>query len=663
MATHELISDLAIVTGVAAVTGMAARRFAQPSILGYLLAGLIVGPYIPIPLFADPHRIEALAEIGVVLVMFAVGLEFRIKRLLEILPVSGSTALVQIAVLLWAGFSVGSVLGWSVPASITLGATIAISSTMVVSGVLRTQPVDAEVRSHVFGVLVVQDVVAIVLMAVVTTLAAGQTLDPTSLLLLIAELAGVVLTLLLLGMVAVPRLVRAASRLGDSESLAVLAVGVSFTFAALAGAFGYSPALGAFISGMVVSESGRGKAVEHAIDPLRAMFSSIFFVSIGMTVDPAVAWNSLPLALLLTAVVVVMQLVSVSVASVLSGNSMRTGLIAGLALGQVGELSFILATIAMAGGLVPPETLPALVTVATITAFTTPLLLRRGDWLVHTVDRLLPDGVHHVLAAYNSVIRQAQTEREGPSLRRPALALLLDWSALLLLVLLRSPLRDSVPEAWSWAVDLGAVVAATPFVFGLFRSGARWVSAVGERSLRSNPSPALARTVEAMAVLAVVVWISLPTLAIARPLVRGSLPEIGAIAALVLAAGWLVRRQGGFTEAYTSEVARIALRIAIDEPETAPEAVHASLEGLDHVPVTVPVNANVVGRSLTELDLRSLTGATVIAICHGEDQVLLPTGHERLKALDRLAISGAPEAIERARVLLSQPAEDLAPGA
>ena len=117
-----LLADLAVVTMVAAATGTIARRLGQPSVLGYLLAGLIVGPYIPIPLFADPHRMEELAEVGVVLVMFAVGLEFRVQRLLQILPVSGLTAVVQIAALGWAGFTVGSVLGWSTPAAITLGA-------------------------------------------------------------------------------------------------------------------------------------------------------------------------------------------------------------------------------------------------------------------------------------------------------------------------------------------------------------------------------------------------------------------------------------------------------------------------------------------------------------------------------------------------------------
>ncbi|MGK0360452.1 MAG: CPA2 family monovalent cation:H+ antiporter-2, partial [Bradymonadia bacterium] len=368
-----LITDLAIVTMVAAVTGMLSRRIGQPSILGYLFAGLIVGPYIPIPLFADPARMNELAEVGVVLVMFAVGLEFRVKRLLEILPVSGLTAAAQIGALAWAGYTVGSVMGWSTTASICLGAMVSISSTMVVSSVLRVKPVDEDVRGHVFGILVVQDVAAIVLMAVVTAIAQGESVGLRSLGLLVGQLAGVVVAMLVLGLLILPRLVRFA--VVDTEVLVVLVVGAAFGLAMVADLFGYSVALGAFISGMAVAESGRGHEVEQAIAPLRGLFSAIFFVSIGMSVDPIVAWGTLPLALTLSAVVIGMQFFSVTITTVLTGSALRRGIYSGLALGQIGELSFILATIAIAGGVVPKETLPALVTVATITAFTTPLLL------------------------------------------------------------------------------------------------------------------------------------------------------------------------------------------------------------------------------------------------------------------------------------------------
>ena len=317
---HDLIADLALVTFVAAITGMLMRRLGQPSILGYLLAGLIVGPYIPIPLFADPERMRELAEVGVVFVMFAVGLEFRVKHLFEILPLSGLTALIQVASLAWAGFGVGSFLGWGTSASVCLGASIAISSTMVVSAVLRVTPVDPDARTHIFGVLVIQDVVAIVLMALVTALAAGQAIEAASIGLMIGQLAGVIVGMLVLGILVLPPLVRFALRQSDREVLSVLVAGAAFGLAFAAHLFGYSVALGAFICGMAIAESGEGKEVEHAIEPLRAVFSAIFFVSIGMTVDPVIAWQAMPLALGLCAVVIGMQFASVTLGTLLVGG-------------------------------------------------------------------------------------------------------------------------------------------------------------------------------------------------------------------------------------------------------------------------------------------------------------------------------------------------------
>lgn len=669
----DLITDLGVVTMVAAVTGMLTRRLGQPSILGYLLAGLIVGPYIPIPLFADPQRMGELAEVGVVLVMFAVGLEFRIRRLLDILPVSGLTAGVQIGALSWAGFTVGGVIGWSTAASVCLGASLAISSTMVVSAVLRSRPVDADVRAHVFGILVVQDVVAIVLMAVVTALAAGETLGLRSVALLVGQLAGVVVLMLVAGLLVLPRLVRFALRQSDVEALVVLVAGAAFGLAMAAHIFGYSVALGAFISGMAVAESGRGHDVEKAIEPLRALFSAIFFVSIGMTVDPLVAWQSLPLGLALCAVVIVMQFFSVMVPTVLTGSSIRRGVYSGLALGQIGELSFILVTIAIAGGVVPKQTLSALVTVATITAFTTPLLLGRAQAIVDVVDHGLPDRAHQVLAAYQSLIRGARAQNRGPNLKRPAIALLLDWSALVVVFVVRHTALPHVEPELIAAVNVGAAVIAAPLLLGVARSGARLAS--GVRTLARGHAPPTPRTqaVESIALLAVVLGIGLPTLALVQPLLLGHWAEAVLIAALIVVLVILGLRLGRVDSEYTSGVERLAQDLAShvahdDDPGTlssgagtiAPvrgeHTLNAGpLAGLDYHTVAVQAGGPADGRTLAQLDLRSRTGAMVVAITDGAQMTTLPTGHEQLQADDVLAVSGSAAALERAREIIEGP--------
>lgn len=653
----NLIADLAVVMVVAAFTGTLMRRLGQPSVLGYLLAGLVVGPYIPIPLFADPHRIEELAEAGVVLVMFAVGLEFRVQRLLEILPKSGLTAAVQIAALGWTGFTAASLLGWSTPACVTLGAALSISSTMLVSAVLRNQPVDAEVRSHVFGILVVQDVVAIVLIAVVTALAAGQSVGAQSIVTLLAQLAAVVTAMLFIGLLVLPRLVRWVLAHGDEESLVVVIAAASFGFALAADLFGYSVALGAFIAGIAVAESGRGHDVEHTIEPLRALFSAIFFVSIGMAVDPRVAWDSLPLAVLLCVLVIAIQLLSITVASLVSGSSLRKSVYSGLALGQIGELSFILATIATSGGITPPETLPALVTVATVTAFTTPMLLRRADRVVTAIDRWLPDSAHDLLTAYQAFVRRAGADNDGPSMTRPAIAVGLDWTALVVLFVVRFTLAAQLEPRWGMALNAVIVLIAVPFLGGLARSGSQLASVI-RANVRSGSAPVpISRAVEGLAMMAVVLAVGAPTVAVLRPFLTQSWGELGLVVALTSVGTVLALRLSGMEGEFTSGVARLALSISRQASEQAkPQRAGSEagpLAGLDYVPFTVPPTASTTGHTLAELNLRCQTGATVVAICRGDETVVLPTGHERIEPDDVLALSGSEEALTRAMALLT----------
>lgn len=651
----SLLGDLGVVLVVAAITGIVARRLGQPSVLGYLLAGLIVGPYIPVPLFADPHRMEELAEVGVVLVLLAVGLEFRFGRLLEILPISGITAVVQMSVLAWAGYTAGAFLGWSTPASVTLAACLAISSTMVVSAVFRTSEVDTDVRGQVFGVLVIQDVAAIVLIAVITALAAGQTLGPVALGVLLAELGALVIAMFVGGMLVLPRLVRWVLGELDTESIVVLVAGTGFGFAIAAESFGFSAALGAFVAGMTIAESGRAHDVEKAIEPLRAVFSALFFVSIGMAVDPLVAWSSLPLALLLTAIVITGQFLSVSVASLLAGNSLRRSVYSALALGQIGEFAFILATIAIAGGVAPTELLPALVTVATITAFTTPLLLGRAERIVTFIDRWLPDRANELLSAYQAFVRQARHPGDGPSIRRPATAVALDWLALIFLVAMGVGVAPRVDEELSNLVQLGAAVVAVPFVVGLVRSGLRLGRAI-RAVIRSSNTPApIARVLELVALLAAVLVAGAPALAILGPLVGQSWLELALVAALGVVLTLVARRVEGATETYSSEVARLAQGLAQHagvDAEPAPTSAPSPLAGLDYVPITIPDGAVAHGQTLADINLRCRTGATVVAICRGDNTTVLPTGHERLATRDTLAVSGSEEAILRARELL-----------
>jgi CPA2 family monovalent cation:H+ antiporter-2 len=691
---HEvhLVGELAIVLGVAAVTTLLARWARQPAILGHLIAGIIVGPYVPIPIFADAKQVNELAELGVVLVMFAIGLEFRIAKLVRVLPTSGVTGLVQVSFMWWCGLSLGQAIGLSDTESVFLGAAIAISSTMVVSKVFGESEVADDVRRHVLGVLVIQDVLAIVLIAAMTAVAAGGGLAPRELAAMLGRLAAVLALMLAGGLIVIPRAIRGVLKLKSADITVVFAVGLCFVFALLAQLLGYSVALGAFLAGILVAESGRGSDVEHLIQPMRDVFAAIFFVSIGMTVDPRGVVEQLPYSLLVFVVVILGQLVSVSVMGIVSGLGLRRAIMAALALGQVGEFAFILASIGIVAGVVRPELQTILVTVAVLTTFTTPLAIRHGERLVHLVDIALPRRLRRLLSLYESwFARVARINGEEPSaasgeaegrsaVRRALRAVALDAVGLIVILAVavttaprlsqwiaaRFGLGTSVASA---VVFLAIMLAGLPLVSGLLRNTAalaRQAGAAVAVAGGEGRQPA-ARATRVLIYLLVTLAVGAPVVAVLRPLVPGYWAP-AAFALLVTGISIYVWRSAAEVDqefrSGAEQLADTLARAAANEGGESQLRDASLLPGLDRVVgLRIAPASHAVGKSLATLDLRARTGTTVIAIHREGGQVVLPTGREHIESGDRLALAGTPDAVERARAILLTGAPEEKPSA
>ena len=283
---HEFLKSLTIVLGVAAVTTVVFQRLRQPVVLGYIIAGLIVGPHVPIPLVADPVVVQTLSELGVILLMFSLGLEFSLRRLAEVGPTAGLTALLETSFMIWLGFTIGRLLGWTGLESLFAGAVIAISSTTIIAQAFEEQGVTGKLRQLVLGILIAEDLIAVLLIAVLTGVASGSGLAPGPLAATVARLVGFLVALITVGLLLVPRAMRAVSRLNRRQTTLVASIGICFAVALLAQAFGYSVALGAFLAGSLVAESGEEKHVAHLVEPVRDVFAAVFFVSVGMLIDP-----------------------------------------------------------------------------------------------------------------------------------------------------------------------------------------------------------------------------------------------------------------------------------------------------------------------------------------------------------------------------------------
>ncbi len=688
MASASFVNDLGIVLGVATATGVLCRRFNQPSILGYLAAGLIVGGSLPIPLFADMERVHSLSEFGVVLVMFAIGLEFQLSRLFKVLPVAGFAALIQIGTLLWFGFSLGRVWGWETIESLFLGAGICISSTMLVSKIFEEKPVSKEVRTLVLGILVLQDVAAIALIA---TMSAVTESGVFSLATLSMTLGKLILTLALMvatGLLVVPRLIRYVLKLNSTEATIVTAVGLCFSFSLLAESLGYSVALGAFVAGLLVSESGHGHEVEHMIKPIKDMFAAIFFVSIGMTVDPGLAFNHFGASLTVFAGVLIFQLLSISMAGVLSGNSLKQSLTAGLSLGQIGEFGFIIAAIGIAADVVRPALQPILVTVAVLTAFTTPLALEKSARVMDFVDRHLPNRFKHLLAVYESWFESLRSVKEANTrspARRALRAVILDilgWTLLAAVFLYNFEWittwlgnKAAIPQAYQAPIVYGLLALfSIPPLFGLIRNTLHLEEAV-VAEIGKQPSRAqVEMTVIGISVLRssirvlVMMGAGIPAAALLRPL-NHSL-ELGVVlfAGIFVMLTFFWKSAGRLDAEIRSEAERLVAFLdqqrAVDQPEAPPQPFFPDLGKMEAV--YIPKGSPMVGRSLSEINLRAVTGALVVAIHREGMDLVLPTGSKRINADDLLFVTGSSKAVALAYQLLSEesdsdPLDDVEP--
>ncbi len=673
------LANLALVLCVAAVTSVLFRRLRQPVVLGYLLAGVIVGPHTPTPLFlfADTDNLEVLSQLGVILVMFSIGLEFSLRKLVHVFPRVGLVALVEIGAMLWLGYVTGQALGWSTRESFFAGAIVSISSTMVIAKVFAEQRVPRKLADLVVGDLIVEDLAAILMLAILTTVARGEeaagALASTA-----GRLGAFLFALTVGGYLFVPRAIRAVAKLASPETLLVSSVGLCFAFSLLAEAAGFSVALGSFLAGSLVAESGRHKQVEPLVVPLRDLFAAVFFVSVGTLVDPLVVVEHWPAVLLFVVVVVCGKIVSVSLGAFLSGYDPSTALQAGMSMTQIGEFSFILAGVGVASGAIDPALYGIAVSVSVVTTFLTPWLVRASGPLALSIEHRLPKPLRTFASLYGSWLEQLRARPRRDPLRFKLLKhagwLVLDvlcFAGVVIgtsiylerLVVLLDESTGTSHRVGRALVLLAAGTVALPFVVGIMRLsralGAELASAVLPREGGGRPDLARAprRAFVVALQLAIVIVVGGPLLALTQPFVP-ILYQAGVVLCALGALAFAFWRRASDLEAHVQAGAQIVVQVLArqgEREEPSLEQLQPLLPGLGEVtPVRLGPGSPAVGKTLAELDLRARTGASVIAITRAEGGLVAPTGREALRADDVLALAGSREAVQAARHALGE---------
>lgn len=387
-----LIKDLAIISIYGGLITLLFKWLKQPVVLGYILAGIFVGPYVDImPTVADKENITILADIGVIFLLFSLGLEFSFKKIINVGKAAMITANANILFMLFLGYQVGLMLGWSTTDSLFLGGMISMSSTTIIIKAfeelnLKKQPF----TDLVFGILVVEDVVGILLLVLLPTIAVGKNVDGLELIFSTLNLIFFLVLWFITGIYLIPTFLKKVLNLLNDELLLLVSVGLCLGMVLLATKFGFSSALGAFIMGSILAETDCVERIEKIFKPVKDFFGAVFFVSVGMMVNPGMFFQYATPIFAITVLVIIGKVIFSTFGLLLSGKPLETAVICGFSLAQVGEFAFIIASVGMNVGVLSPQVYPIIVAVSVLTTFTTPLMIKSAKPFYNKVYKYLP---------------------------------------------------------------------------------------------------------------------------------------------------------------------------------------------------------------------------------------------------------------------------------
>ena len=370
----SLISDLAVILISAGLVTLLFKKLKQPVVLGYIVAGILAGPAIKeIPTVTDVESIRIWADIGVVFLLFALGLDFSFKKLMKV----GGTAVIGVMSF---GYITGLSLGWGHMNSLFLGGMLSMSSTTIIFKAfddmgLRNQ----RFAGVVFGILVVEDLFAVLLMVLLSTLAVSKHVEGMELLDSVIKLGVFLLFCFVVGIYLIPSFLKRARTFLNDETLLIVSIGLCLGMVMIATKAGFSSALGAFVMGSILAETIDAEHIEHIVKPVKDLFGAIFFVSVGMLIDPVLLWEYKIPILILTLVVMVGQILFATFGVLLSGQTVKVAIQSGFSLAQIGEFAFIIASLGLTLKVTDNFLYPIVVAVSVITTFFTPYMIRMAE--------------------------------------------------------------------------------------------------------------------------------------------------------------------------------------------------------------------------------------------------------------------------------------------
>lgn len=637
----ELISDLAIMLLTAGVVTVIFKKIKQPLVLGYIVAGFLIGPYMPLFFtVADNASISTWSEIGVIVLMFGLGLEFNLHKLAQVGGTAIITALTEVGGMLLIGFGVGQLLGWGIMDSVFLGGMLSMSSTTIIIKAFDELGVRNQGFAQlVFGTLVIEDIAGIFMMIILSTLSVSQSISGGALAMKLALLVLYLALWLILGIYLLPTLMNKATPLMNDETLLVSSLGICFGMVLLANALGFSSALGAFMAGSLLAGTVHAERVEHLTSGVKDLFGSVFFLSVGMMLDPAMIVKYIVPILIITLVTLVGKLIFSSLGVLLSGQTLKNAVHCGCSLAQIGEFAFIIASLGLSLGVIADYIYPIIVSVSIITTLTTPSFIKGSDKLYEWLEKVLPSKLTEKLARYTDE-EQSSKEKNG------------DWSAYLgryvkvtafygvvmlgialIGSLVQLPLLGKLGlEPWLAKLICLAVVylGMSIFIRPMLDMKSPQFTTLWVKN-RNFRLPLMALT--AIRVLIIVIIAFIPANTVSGVAGLWLLP-------LILAAVLLIYRSGWFASAYLSVEARFLANF--NERQLQRFDSDDAVEWLDQRLHVLSFQYEQQGSTLKELGWGKRFGVNVIKIVRGKRHINIPSGDAALHSGDTVYILGEP---------------------
>ncbi|MDR1499438.1 MAG: cation:proton antiporter [Tannerellaceae bacterium] len=646
----EFISDLALILISAGVATLLFKWLRQPVVLGYIVAGFLAGPGVAwLPTVTDMGNVEIWAEIGVIFLLFALGLEFSFKKLMAVGGTATLATLINMGSMVVIGYGVGQLLGWSLMDSIFLGGMLSMSSTTIIIKAFKDMGLEKQrFAGIVFGMLVVEDMAAILMMVLLSTVAVTSTIGGMELAWSLLRLVFFVLVWFLTGIYIIPTVLKKMKRFLNDETLVIIAIGLCLGMVLFASRVGFSAPLGAFIMGSILAETVRAKQIEHLLEPVRNLFGAVFFVSVGMMINlPAIVEHALLIAIL-TCVVLVGRVLFATLGVMASGEGLRVAVQSGFSLAQIGEFSFIIATLGMSLGVISDSLYPIIVTVSIITTFTTPYLIRASRPVCDFLERKAPGSWRRIIDGYSATaLRTINKEDDWRRLLRSVMSFVSFNAVICVAIILVSEafitplLTAHLPHPWGAVTSaVTALVLMAPFLRTIMmkKNRSKEFRALWDDS-HFNRGALISLVVFRIGISCALIMVALTRIFPSYTLLMVTV-SMAVIAVIIFFQGF--KRQSRRMEAHFLANLNEKQKTAPINPDMAGRLLtrNIHIEEIDVSPLSKRI-----GKTLAELDFRHRLGLSVVTIVRGNRKINIPAAGERIYPYDKLIVAGSDDDI------------------